>query len=83
MDEAGQRLRIDIDNIDEAIIDVIAERFDIVAELHLWKLQSGLPLRDVKRETEVKAKYVEAFGERDGTAIFEAIRGPVEELGPE
>lgn len=83
MDEAGQRLRIDIDNIDDAIIDVIAERFDIVSELHLWKLQSGLPLRDPNREEVVKAKYIEAFGERDGTAIFEAIRGPIEDLTTE
>lgn len=80
MDEAGQRLRRDIDNIDEAIIDVIAERYDVVAELHLWKLESGLPLRDENRENVVRAKYIEAFGVQDGTAIYNAIRGPVEEL---
>lgn len=77
MDEAGQRLRADIDNIDNAIIDVIAERFDTVAELHLWKLESGLPIRDLKREEQVVARFVEAFGEEDGTAIARAIIGKV------
>lgn len=73
MDEAGQRLRADIDNIDNALIDLLAERFDAVAEMHLWKLDSGLPMKDLDRESTIRAKYVVAFGEKDGNAFCDVL----------
>lgn len=71
----GDALRRDIDSIDDELIDLLQERFDVVAALHIWKAQNGFPLFDEKREAEVKSKYIEALGEADGGPIVDAIVG--------
>jgi chorismate mutase len=73
----GSEFREAIDEIDEAIIDLIAERYDQVAGIQIWKKENNIPSRDFNREQDIRDKYIEAFGEEDGTRIANALLGVV------
>ena len=47
------RFRERLDEIDDGIIDLIAERQDIVTTIGEHKLKTGVPLRHFEREREV------------------------------
>lgn len=70
----GSEYREEIDELDDQIIDLLAERFDAVAGMHIWKHENGIALRDHTREQVIIDKYAEAFGE-DGIVIAKAILG--------
>ncbi len=70
----GSEYRQEIDELDEQIIELLAERFDAVAGMHIWKRENNLALRDHNREQAIINKYAEAFGE-DGIMIAKAILG--------
>lgn len=70
----GSEYREEIDEIDQQIIDLLADRYDAVAGMHIWKHENGIALRDHNREKVIIDKYAEAFGE-DGIAIAKAILG--------
>ena len=44
------RLRSSIDNIDAALIHILAERFKVTQEVGRYKAQAGLPAADPSRE---------------------------------
>ena len=43
-------LRKSIDNIDNAIIAMFAERFKVTAKVGVYKATNGLPTKDIERE---------------------------------
>jgi len=43
-------LRKSIDNIDNAIIAMFAERFKVTAKVGVYKATNGLPAKDIERE---------------------------------
>ena len=45
-----QSLRIKIDEIDDAIVDLFQKRMDISAEVALYKIKNNLPVFDPARE---------------------------------
>lgn len=55
-DEQLQRFRSSIDNIDAALILLLAERFKITEDVGEYKAQQGLPPADPEREKEQIAR---------------------------
>lgn len=51
-DDQLQRFRSSIDNIDAALILLLAERFKITESIGTYKAQQGLPVADPEREAE-------------------------------
>jgi chorismate mutase len=51
-----QRLRDSIDNIDAALVHLLAERFKFTKAVGEFKAAHGLPLADLARETEQVAR---------------------------
>jgi len=70
----------EIDDIDQAILDLIGERNDLVAAQQSYLLASDLPVWDQDRVDEITATYVEALGEIDGRFTASAIIGTKEQL---
>ncbi len=71
-----------IDEIDDEIVRLFAERMEIAAGIAAWKKEHGLPVLDVGREREKLRQIAEKTPEdlRDDTArlyarIFELSRG--------
>ncbi len=58
-DEQLQRFRSSIDNIDAALILLLAERFKITEDVGEYKAQQGLPPADLEREQEQIARLRE------------------------
>ena len=58
-------LRKKIDGIDKKIVELLAERQNIVKELSIEKEKKGLPVLDVKREKEVVDNWL-SNGKRFG-----------------
>jgi chorismate mutase len=54
-----QRLRGSIDNLDTAVICLLAERFKITQQVGLLKKQHGLPAADPEREVQQIARLRE------------------------
>lgn len=42
-----------LDNLDDALLDLLAQRAQVVSELWAWKDQQGLERTDARREAEV------------------------------
>ena len=55
-DDRLERYRASIDNIDAALILLLAERFKITKDVGVYKAESGLPPADVAREEEQIAR---------------------------
>lgn len=56
VDEQLKRFRSSIDNIDAAMILLLAERFKIIKDISDYKLEHGLPPMDPEREQEQIAR---------------------------
>lgn len=56
VDEQLQRFRSSIDNIDAALILLLAERFKITEDVGKYKAQQGLPAADPERESQQIAR---------------------------
>lgn len=54
-----QRLRGSIDNLDTAVICLLAERFKVTQQVGLLKKQHGLPAADPEREVQQIARLRE------------------------
>lgn len=57
------RLRIEIDNIDEKIIDLVRLRTEISARIARLKRYNNLPMITGKREMDVFSRYAAALGQ--------------------
>lgn len=65
MSDEQTRLRAVIDDADERLLQVLAERSRAVQALWAWKADHGLPQRDPHREAELRARLLaraEALG---------------------
>lgn len=62
IDELGD-LRKSIDNIDIALIALLAERFTLTEKVGSIKAEFGLPAEDAMRESQQKEKYVRLASE--------------------
>jgi chorismate mutase len=58
-DERLERFRSSIDNIDAALVLLLAERFKITQEVGFYKAEVGLPPADLAREEEQIARLRE------------------------
>lgn len=56
MDETLAAYRESIDNIDAALVYLLAERFKVTQKVGAYKAKSGLPAADPKRESQQVAR---------------------------
>ena len=76
MDTELTKLRADIDDIDERLISLLAERSKAVQALWAWKTRRGVARFDAEREEAVRTralKRADALG-LDATAVGEVLR---------
>lgn len=64
-DEQLARYRSSIDNIDAALVHLLAERFKITQDVGRYKASVGLPAADLDRETQQVAR-LRALAEESG-----------------
>ena len=64
-DEQLERYRASIDNIDAALVHLLAERFKITQDVGRYKAEAGLPPADLDREAEQVAR-LRALAEESG-----------------
>jgi chorismate mutase len=64
-DERLARYRSSIDNIDAALVHLLAERFKVTQEVGRYKAAVGLPAADVEREARQVAR-LRALAEESG-----------------
>jgi chorismate mutase len=64
-DERLDRYRSSIDNIDAALVHLLAERFKITQEVGRYKAAAGLPAADLDREARQVAR-LRALAEESG-----------------
>jgi chorismate mutase len=64
-DEQLERYRSSIDNIDAALIHLLAERFKITQDVGRYKASAGLPAADLDREAHQVAR-LRALAEEAG-----------------
>ncbi len=62
-DPALDELRASIDNIDAALVAILAERFKVTQKVGLYKAGKGLPAADPERETIQIARLRRLAGE--------------------
>lgn len=72
--------RARIDALDDAIVDLLAERAGVVATLWAQKRAAGIPVRDPAREAEIFARVRQRAVERGldpdrVEAVFRAVVG--------
>lgn len=87
VDEGRRR----IDELDDALLDVLAERQRVSAEVQRLRRESGGPRIQHARENEIVRRYVNAVGRPGATlalTVLEVCRGPLpptarSELGAE
>ena len=53
MSDDLQKLRVEIDGVDKALVEVLAKRFEISRRIGQCKKEQGLPPRDERREREM------------------------------
>ena len=71
-----ERLRGEIDGIDEQILTLFAERMRLVGAIGACKGAGGLPTRDEKREAEILARVRDRAGAAladDAEALFTCL----------
>lgn len=64
-DDQLARYRSSIDNIDAALVHLLAERFKITQDVGRYKAQEGLPPADAEREAQQVAR-LRALAEESG-----------------
>jgi chorismate mutase len=69
-DERLERYRASIDNIDAALILLLAERFKITKEVGAYKAEAGLPAADPRREEVQIARLRELAASADLDPAF-------------
>ena len=63
-----EEYRSSIDNVDAALIHLLAERFRITHQVGVYKAQNGLPAEDKEREA-VQVKRMRELAEDAGIAV--------------
>ena len=64
-DEGLARFRSSIDNIDAALVHLLAERFKVTQDVGRYKASVGLPVADLERESRQVAR-LRALAEESG-----------------
>jgi chorismate mutase len=75
-------LRAQIDEIDERLIELLAERFAVTREVGRLKAAASMPPIDARREAEIDAKarrLATAYG-LDGDLVAEVLRAVIDRV---
>lgn len=65
--------RQEIDKIDDSIIELLEERFNLVIKIGQYKKEKSLPIFDPKRELTIKQKLNNKKYQNSLSTIYEAI----------
>lgn len=67
-------IRAKIDEVDEQIAELFAERINLVKDVSKLKHEQGLPIEDLKREKEVLEKHSKRFKAPQERAAYERFQ---------
>lgn len=67
-------IRAKIDEVDEQIAELFAERINLVKDVSKLKHEQGLPIEDLKREKEVLEKHSKRFSDPKDRAAYERFQ---------
>ncbi|MBR0109161.1 MAG: chorismate mutase [Bacteroidales bacterium] len=67
-------IRAKIDEVDEQLAELFAERINLVKDVSKLKHEQDLPIEDLKREKEVLEKHSKRFGNPQEKAAYERFQ---------
>lgn len=67
------KYRKEIDKIDDSIIELLEQRFNLVVEIGQYKKENNLPVFDVKRESAIKKKFTTKKYQDSLSNIYDTI----------
>ena len=67
------KYRKEIDKIDDSIIELLEQRFNLVVEIGQYKKENNLPVFDVKRESAIKQKFTTKKYQDNLSNIYDTI----------
>lgn len=65
--------RKEIDKIDDNIIELLEQRFNLVVEIGQYKKENNLPVFDAKRESAIKQKFTAKKYQDSLSNIYDTI----------
>lgn len=65
--------RKEIDKIDDSIIELLEQRFNLVVEIGQYKKEKNLPVFDAKRESAIKQKFTTKKYQDSLSNIYDTI----------
>ena len=75
-------LRVQIDELDERLVTVLAERFKVTRQVGELKAERGLPPQDAKREAQIDAKVRRLAEQHDlvEAMVSEVLRAVIDRV---
>jgi chorismate mutase len=75
-------LRVQIDELDERLVTVLAERFKVTRQVGALKAERGLPPQDATREAQIDAKVRRLADEHDldEAMVSEVLRAVIDRV---
>lgn len=67
------KYRKEIDKIDDSIIELLEQRFNLVVEIGQYKKENNLPVFDAKRESAIKQKFATKKYQDSLSNIYDTI----------
>ena len=67
------KYRKEIDKIDDNIIELLEQRFNLVVEIGQYKKENNLPVFDAKRESAIKQKFITKKYQDSLSNIYDTI----------
>ena len=67
-------IRARIDEVDERMAELFAERINLIKDVSKLKHEQGLPIEDLKREEEVLRKHSGRFSDPEDKAAYERFQ---------
>lgn len=67
-------IRARIDEVDERMAELFAERINLIEDVSKLKREQGLPIEDLKREEEILKKHSERFSDPKEKAAYERFQ---------
>ena len=77
-----ERLRVQIDEIDDRLVALLAERFVVTRQVGALKAERGLPAQDATREAQIDAKVrrLAAENDLDPAMVSEVLRAVIDRV---
>ncbi|OWY63061.1 hypothetical protein B7486_55115 [cyanobacterium TDX16] len=77
-----EALRVQIDELDDRLVALLAERFAVTRQVGALKAERGLPPQDATREAQIEAKVrrLAAENDLDPAMVSEVLRAVIDRV---